>query len=90
MSGELLRFPKPKDLEGRLAELTDAEYAELRRQVWLEQEGHCAACPRSVPLLYMHLHHKKHRKAGGGSTDHSRDNVEGLCPTCHKKQHPGV
>ena len=84
---DLLPFAKPKDREGRII-LSKGDYRRLRKQVYSEQGKACARCRRRIwTLAEMELNHKRLRKMGGGSRDDRRENVEGLCQDCHRKEH---
>ena len=55
----------------------------LRRHVFEEQNGKCAKCGikdwQGNPIV-LELEHKN-----GNGDDHSRDNIELLCPNCHSQ-----
>jgi 5-methylcytosine-specific restriction endonuclease McrA len=60
--------------------------AELREQVYERSLGRCENC--GVPTYYQsgHLHHVKHRSAGGSDT---LENSLWLCVDCHVAHHNG-
>jgi 5-methylcytosine-specific restriction endonuclease McrA len=50
----------------------------------LERDGKCLRCGRTDSL---HVHHKEHWEPGQ-ENPHALDNLETLCSSCHRKEHP--
>ena len=79
-------------------EVCHGEAWEQRRQeVWARDNGKCQGCGGSVPLhnekdaddnllrRAAQIHHRQHRKMGGGSRDDRMDNLQTLCWGCHRR-----
>ena len=79
---------------------TEHQWQKRRREVWDRDGGKCQACGVAVPLHDVRdeetgeirvpaaeIHHKKHRRMGGGSRDDSLDNLVMSCQRCHSGQH---
>jgi hypothetical protein len=71
-----------QDVKEALERLRRYNLSRISRIKLTDQEGRCARCSRVRPL---HLHHKKHRSAGG---DDDPENLELICAEyCHKDEH---
>lgn len=68
--------------DGRVI-LSPKDYQKRREEIWEAQSGECADCREAVNLTGMHLHHVRSRGMAGGKRDDRRENLKGLCCSCH-------
>ena len=61
-----------------------AEYAMLRRVIFVREAGRCARCSDRAELDTGHCHHRQLRGQGGPDTE---ANCVWLCPDCHEHVH---
>lgn len=54
-------------------------WRKLRERVLIEQGRRCAKCFRRRATVVHHINHD--------AKDDRRENLEGLCATCHKEEH---
>lgn len=69
------------EFEDFLDRVGNTEAKLIKRRVLLEQEGRCNKCLNYEWMghpITIELEHKD-----GNSTNHSRENIECLCPNCH-------
>jgi hypothetical protein len=76
-------FPKPGPKIPRVVE-KGRRYSQGKARLWLQQDKHCAGCPRWLRSpAEGHRHHIYGRGMGGGKRD-DRD-TELLCHRCHAR-----
>jgi hypothetical protein len=66
--------------------MTKAEKAAIRNQLFVQQDGRCAYCPKILTSKTAHMHERKHRGQGGKI---SLENSVILCSDCHLNQEHG-
>ena len=64
-----------------------AEWDELKKLRYGEQEGRCNACKRPEPYDNLELDHIKPKKRGGSD---EADNIQLLCSACNRKKGTGT
>ena len=62
--------------------LSREEYLDLKRRLWVAQDGKCADCGSPFGLA---LHHDKGRGIAGGYRDDLDEKNRLLCDECHRK-----
>ena len=73
---------------------TGKDYTEFRYELWMVQEHVCINCNAVTSLTVhlmannsFHVHHINGRGMGGSRRDDTFRACDGLCGSCHRKEH---
>jgi 5-methylcytosine-specific restriction endonuclease McrA len=72
--------------DGRLI-LAGIAYRDRKGEVWERDGKRCVRCLRSVELDESEMHHRERRGMGGATRTDVMENLETLCPRCHRGTH---